>query len=638
MQATLDQPRLPTAARKLGWFFVAPLTAVALLAICAALVAGAYQTRHQGRIYTGVQVWGVDLSALTKEEARHALSQAAVFPGDETIVLREPASGESWQRSTADLGVAIDVERTVDAAYQVGRGGQPAERAAAIFQAWYYGRPLAPVIVFDQAQFDQALAAIGAEVNQAPADASLNFTGSDVSFEGGQTGRALDVEETRQRLLAAVNSMQPAEVELLVHQTFPLVSDVSATAEQIRNIMAAPMTLYLDEPIAGLDLQPVSVPPEELVKWIRVRPANGDPAGAPELFLDENAIRAWLTTFEGPLRRWPLPARFYFDDNTRELVLVEPHVNGRELDVDATVARFVEQVMTNDRSMPFLMKEVVPAVHAGATAQELGITELVSEATTYFYGSSAARKHNIARAAAQFYGIVIAPGQEFSFNQYLGDVSAAAGYDQGLIIVGGRTIKGVGGGVCQVSTTAFQAAFWAGFPISERWAHGYRVGYYDDGAGPGMDATVFSPLVDFRFINDTPHHLIIENYYSEASSSLTFKIYSTSMGRTVTKEGPYTQNEVPPKPDVYELNPELAAGEIEQVDWAVEGSDVTVIRQVFNLNNELIREDIFVSQYIPWQNVYQYGPGTELPTPEPEGTPPAEATPDPAATPAATPG
>ncbi len=136
-----------------------------------------------------------------------------------------------------------------------------------------------------------------------------------------------------------------------------------------------------------------------------------------------------------------------------------------------------------------------------------------------------------------------------------------------------------------------------------------------------MDATVYSPLVDLRFINDTPHHLLIENYYNEANSSLTFKFYSTSMGRVILKEGPIIENTVPAKPDIWELNEELEQGEIEQVDWAVEGSDVTVGRKVYNANGDLIREDSFTSHYIPWQNIFQYGPGTEI---EPDSAPSAE--------------
>jgi vancomycin resistance protein YoaR len=417
--------------------------------------------------------------------------------------------------------------------------------------------------------------------------------------------------------MAALDSLQEAEIQLLVHETQPRIDDTSTAAQEIQQIMNGPMTLYLQEPLAGVDLERVTIPVEDLAAWIRVITVEDEQGKATtQVILDENALRAWLRPYAELLQRDPTNARYYFDDNTQELVLVEAHVSGRALDIDATAEQFLKQVRTPNRSMPFILKEIVPTVHAGATGEELGITELVSESTTWFYGSSPERMHNIAQAASNFYGIVIAPGEEFSFNNFLGEVSAEQGYEQGLIIFGGRTIEGVGGGVCQVSTTAFQAAFWAGFPIVERWQHGYQVGYYDDGEGPGMDATVYSPLVDLRFINDTPYHLLIENYYSEANSSLTFKFYSTGLGREIIKDDPIIANVVPPKPDVWEFNEELEEGEIEQVDWAVEGADVTVGRTVLNASGELIRQDTFVSNYIPWQNIYQYGPGVELPTPE----------------------
>jgi hypothetical protein len=107
------------------------------------------------------------------------------------------------------------------------------------------------------------------------------------------------------------------------------------------------------------------------------------------------------------------------------------------------------------------------------------------------------------------------------------------------------------------------------------------------------------------------------------------------MGRTVVKEGPVIENVTPAKPDIWELNEDLDEGEIEQIDWAVEGADVTVERTVYNLFGDLLRQDTFVSHYIPWQNIFQYGPGTELPEPEPtpELTPESTA---PAPTPAPT--
>jgi vancomycin resistance protein YoaR len=259
----------------------------------------------------------------------------------------------------------------------------------------------------------------------------------------------------------------------------------------------------------------------------------------------------------------------------------------------------------------------VPLANSNATAADLGITELITETTTWFSGSSDARKHNIATAAANFYGIVVAPYEEFSFNKYLGSITEADGYTEGLIIVGGQTIAGIGGGVCQVSTTLYQTAFFAGFPIEERLPHGYMLGYYRDGAGHGMDATVFNDgtiNIDMKFINNTPYHLLIENYFSEENQALTFKFYSTSLGRTVVKEDPVFANvtEVPgPEQDRWVYVETLEPGTVEKIDWATEGADVSVHRIVYNADGEAIEDKYFVSNYIPVPNVFHYGPGVE---------------------------
>lgn len=625
MQATGTAPRpQPTVssrnlARNLSWFLVAPVTAMVLLIVLIALLVTSYQYQHADRIFTGVVAWGVDLSGMSKDEAHQALNAAFPYTAQDAITLIDPGMDQRWTYSPADLGLSFDADATANAAYDIGRQGGIFGRLKQQFNAWYYGSQVAPIVTFDEGRLDHSIAEIAGEINTPASDASLGFDGTNVNYAASQVGRSLDTVDTSARLMATLDSLREAQIQLLIHETPPRIDDTSEAAQQIQQIMSESMTLYLQAPLAGVDLERVAIPVEELAKWIRVHTVEDAQGKATtQVILDENALRAWLVPYEELLHREPDNARFYFDDSTQELVLVEPHVNGRALDVDATVEQFLQQVRTPNRSMPFVLQEIVPTVHAEATAEELGITGLVSESTTWFYGSANERMHNIARAASNFYGIVIAPGEEFSFNQYLGEVTAEQGYAQGLIIYGGRTIEGVGGGVCQVSTTAFQAAFWAGFPITERWEHGYRVGYYDDGEGPGMDATVYSPLVDLSFINDTPYHLLIENYYSEANSSLTFKFYSTSMGREIVKEGVLIENVVPAKPDIWELNEEFEPGQIEQVDWAVEGADVSVGRSVYNANGELIRQDNFVSNYIPWQNIYQYGPGTELPTPEPE--------------------
>lgn len=593
---------------------VGPVTAVILFLVLAFVTMTNYQSQHLDRIFTGVQVLGEDLSGLEKAEAEAKLAAAFPYPNEATIALIDPASGQEWTAAPAELGLQFDLLSTVEAAYGVGRSGDPLTRARAMFDSWYYGRDISPVLVMDEAVLEQTLTTIAADINQPAVNAVLSMKEGNAVYQPGQEGRFLDVADVRERVLPALTQFREADVDLLIHEIAPAVADSSEVSSEIQQYIGSPITFYLQEPLDEFDLQPVTLSSDELAAWLRVNVVESSAAALQhEVFLDENAVRHWLRQFEEPLYREPQNARFYFDDGTEELVLVAPHVNGRELDIEATIEQLHTQASTPNRSVPFVVNEIVPVAHSGATAAELGITELITQTTTWFYGSSDARKHNIATAAANFYGIVVAPYEEFSFNKYLGNITEADGYTEGLIIVGGQTIEGIGGGVCQVSTTLYQTAFFAGFPIVERTPHGYMLGYYRDGAGHGMDATVYSPIVDLKFINNTPHHLLIENYYNEETEALTFKFYSTSLGRSVEKELLEFQNIVdPPTEDKWVYKEDMEPGTVEQIDWATEGADVTVRRVVYNADGvPLYGEEYFESQYIPVPNVYHYGPGVE---------------------------
>src|SRR6185369_13039050 len=276
---------------------------------------------------------------------------------------------------------------------------------------------------------------------------------------------------------------------------------------------------------------------------------------------------------------------------------------GRSLDIEGSIKAINEALGRGEHTVPLVINEAQPRVPATATAQELGITELVHEETSYFYGSSAARIQNIEAAAKQFHGVLVAPGETFSMGAHLGDVSLDNGFAEALIIYGGRTIKGVGGGVCQVSTTLFRAVFNAGFPIVERTPHAYRVSYYEQNASggvdprlAGLDATVYFPLVDFKFTNDSPYWILMETYMG--SGSLTWKFYSTSDGRSVTWDTSGVTNVVPAPQPSFEENPELRKNEMKQVDWAANGADVTVNRTVWK-DGAVYLQDAFTTHYEP---------------------------------------
>jgi vancomycin resistance protein YoaR len=242
--------------------------------------------------------------------------------------------------------------------------------------------------------------------------------------------------------------------------------------------------------------------------------------------------------------------------------------------------------------------------------------------TSYFYGSNGSRVNNIRTAASKFHGLLVAPGDVVSMSDVMGDISLDNGYSEALIIYGNQTIKGVGGGVCQVSTTLFRAAFFAGFPILERHAHAYRVGYYEQLASgdrnpdlAGLDATVFVPVVDMKFKNDTPYWLLMETYVSE--TSITWKFYSTKDGRSVEWETTGPVNIVKAPEAKYVENEKLAKNKFKQIDYSADGADIDVTRTVYK-DGQVYFQDTYQTHYVPWQAVYEYGPGTKIPKNPPD--------------------
>ena len=339
--------------------------------------------------------------------------------------------------------------------------------------------------------------------------------------------------------------------------------------------------------------------------------------------IDEEQVAAFVQRIAEEVNRPATDAQLDFDPKTNQVIVLRPSQPGQRLDTTAAVAAIeaalsaaipqaeasvADRAMAAPGEIMLPVTPISPRIDSTRIAQ-MGIVEQISEGTTYFKGSSPARVHNIVLSAGKLLGAVIPPGEEFSFNSIVGDVTAENGFVDSLIIVGDRTEMGVGGGVCQVSTTAFRAAFWAGFPIIERVPHSYWVSWYNE---PGLDATIYTPDVDFRFRNDTAHYLLIQPEVDTAAGRITVHFYGTRPDRTVEMAKPVRSNLKPAPKPFYREDATLPAGTIKQVDWAKEGMDVTVNR-VITYGDGQVQQDKFVSRYQPWQAVYRYGPGTKLP-------------------------
>ena len=599
---------------------VIPQIIVALIGglVIFALLTGAlvfvYSSQYTDQIYPGVWVAGIDLSGLEPAEAAVRLADHFDYPQSGKIILRD---GEQvWLASPSQLGFKLDPVATALAAYTIGRQGNPVNKGWQQFEAWYYGTTLTPQYILDESATQSFLSSIAESTDKPVIEASLSVEGVNVIANPGQVGRTLEIVATRDILVEQLQTMQDGEIELIITETPPDILDASRPADTAKKILSEPLILTFPDAQEGAP-GPWTFEPDFLAGMLSIEKVTTPDGISYQVGLNAEILRVYLENLAPELAQTRQNARFIFNDDTRQLEVIQPAVVGRSLDVDATLTSIQQRLLDGEHTIPLEFTISPPEITDQTTAEELGITELVSAYTSYFYGSSAARIQNIQTASAQFHGILIPPGASFSMGETLGDVSLDNGYAEALIIFGDRTIEGVGGGVCQVSTTLFRTAFFGGYPINERYSHAYRVYYYElraDGSVntelAGLDATVYFPIVDFKFSNDTPYWLLMETYVNPDARTLTWKFYSTSDGRTVDWQTTGLQNVVEPPEPLYEENPELAKGEVKQVDWAVEGADVSVSRTVTR-NGEALYADTFHTHYMPWRAVYEYGPGTK---------------------------
>lgn len=563
----------------------------------------ALQLRYAGRIYPGVRVAGVELNELTRSQAAARLQERLMPYQGPDILLR--FDDQAWSLSGATLGLEVDADATAQLAYEQGRRASPLAALAAQWQLLRDGVDLAPVVRVGEAQVNDLLNRIAQAIEQPARDAAIAIEGVQVVVTPAQVGRDVDLQTTWAAVQTRLAQGSGGVVDVVVREIQPTVGDVEATAAQAQRLLRQPLFFSFagdaanDEPP-----QMFAVDPVQVAAWLRIIPQIGA-NGAMTLALqtDEAAVRAFVAGLAESLARPARSARLDFDPATTRLSVLTPSQPGRALAVNETITRTLAALSAGSAAVELPLQIVKPEVDM-RDLEQMGIRELVASGVTVFKGSTATRVANIVQGARQLQGVVIPPDGIFSFNRAVGDVSAANGYEDSLVIWGDRTAVGIGGGICQVSTTVFRAAFWGGMPIVERWAHGYVVSWYGE---PGMDATIYTPSVDFRFRNDTGAYLLVESDVDLAQGRLTINLYGSKPARTVEKVGPEISNVRKPEPPLNQLDPTLAPGAKKQVDWAVDGRDVVVTR-IIKQGDQVVRQEKFVSKYQPWRAVFLVGP------------------------------
>ncbi|MEZ5100951.1 MAG: VanW family protein [Thermoleophilia bacterium] len=517
----------------------------------------------------GVDVGGLSLAAAESRLEQH-LNELAV----QRIELvtprgRVPVTGEQ-------LGLSARIDDAIEDAR--GRRGAWSRLTARLGIAGGIDVPLA--LAVDEAKVDDVVKDIARRVDLRARNARLRVNEDGVAVVPGRAGRAVDRDRLRELLASAP---EPERVEVPVVERAPEIDDADAAeARDGAERLLRPVNVTLRGKRARLDT-PL------LREALTITPRNGELS----LGLDRDVLAARLGPAFDAVTRDPRDARFVLTENGIEIV---EHRNGTEVDLGALVQALIART---GGAVEATVKPVAPAITTRA-AESMQITELISEFTTE-HPCCAPRVTNIHRAARILDGTVIRPGGTFSLNEALGQRTRKKGFVLAPMIEQGRLKDAVGGGVSQVATTMYNAAFFAGLDLVEHTPHQFYISRYP----MGREATVSWREPDLVIRNDWPAGILIDTETTD--TSITIRLYSRKLGRRVTTTTGKPRNHRAAS-TIRIVDGSLAPGQTKVVqDGGIEGFDVSYTRKVFE-NGKVRRNETWTVHYIPEDTIVHVGP------------------------------
>ena len=550
-----------------------------------ALLIGFAFAGSQSALAAGTTVSGVDVGGLSQSEAVRVLTARAAAV--ERVPITFTAGGESYALAASQLGVSVDWDAAVRDAAAAGGGVAPV-RGYRRLQARFFGIDEAPPVTAYDAAVNYKLDQVAKDVARSGVDAKLVRKGLDVRVVEGHGGRKLDQLAAAAVVVQSLARLDRGTPVALPLATTPLrvdAADIEEAAAKARIALSGPIRLAYGE-------TRWRIPRWKVASLIEL-PA----AGRTDVAVTGRGAEEYLKRLSAAVSRKPQDARFQVTATGK--IVVRQSAPGLLLDLPATAKAIAAAAFSANQRTAELVVRVAEPDRTTADAKTMGITGVVSSYTTT-YGGTPGRLSNVQLVSRLIDGTLVAPGGTFSFNDATGERTAEKGFLEAPVIINGEIQNGLGGGVCQVSTTVFNAAYESGLPIVARTNHALYISHYP----LGRDATVNYPDLDMRFTNDTGHWLLLRTFVG--AGSLTVNLYGTPVNRRVeSTTEPLV--ETGPIPVQETDDPALEKGKRVVDEVGAPPRQTSVRRLVYDANDKLLYDNTWRSFYVGEPSLVRVG-------------------------------
>ncbi|MGN0301440.1 MAG: VanW family protein, partial [Anaerotardibacter sp.] len=597
---------------------------VGIVLVALILVGGVDALVNGNKIYPGVKVGTVEVGGLTVEEAESSIQAVygtrfannnAVFYknedaknnpqssdtggiSEEDISYDEAVSSRvQWTVTPSTVGATFDVSGYARQAFEVGRsdGGIIARLGSLIL-----GNTIEPKITVNEQSLDTLHTMFTKSVGTLHVDYGIKMVDAVAQVTPGNDGDEVTSEWILNCLNETFMNSDQSNGYVLQTEHIPIqVDEAAATecAEKINCSIAQGALFTYGEHSYQASRQ-------ELADWITTEVVKNAFGTTLEPRFDEQLAKSTLlSNLSSSIDKSTLEVHFSIDENKE--VTVTSNAQGQVPAVSAAVDEMNKSFFktTEARSTPEIKVESIemPESMTYQDAMDLGLISNFSSFTTTYAAGAQARNHNIHTAADLLsYSVAPANGGIWSFNEIAGEATVEKGYQEAHAIVSGELTDSIGGGICQVATTVYNAVYDAGYPIVERRNHTLYIASYP----AGRDAAIAYPTYDLRWKNDTTSDVLVIMSYTD--TSVTCSLYGVDPEYQVSTEtGEFEEGKK--YVTEYKVDKELATGTEYVQTSGADGCSITVVRTVKDKDGNVLHEDTFESIYQPQNEIIVRG-------------------------------